>query len=58
MAYGSLKNYKVTIFSDMEIAKSTDYKFKQGITSYKASVMAGGNTVKLDGFVRVNKVVA
>lgn len=58
MAYGSLKNYKVTIFSDMEIAKSTDYKFKQGINSYKASVMAGGNTVKLDGFVRVNKVVA
>lgn len=58
MAYGSLKNYKVTIFSDMEIAKSTDYKFKQGITSYKASVMAGGNTVKLDGFVRVKKVVA
>lgn len=58
MAYGSLKNYKITIFSDMEIAKSTDYKFKQGLTSYKASVMAGGNTVKLDGFVRVKKVVA
>lgn len=58
MAYGSLKNYKVTLFSEMEIAKSTDYKFKEGITSYKASVMAGGNTVKLDGFVRVKKVVA
>lgn len=58
MAYGSLKNYKVTLFSDVEVQKSTDYKFKQGITSYRASVMAGGNTVKLDGFVRVNKVVA
>lgn len=58
MAYGSLKNYKVTLFSDMEIQKSTDFKFKQGITCYRASVMAGGNTIKLDGFVRVHKVVA
>lgn len=58
MAYGSLKNYKVTLFSDVEIQKSTDYKFKEGITSYKASVMAGGNTIKFDGFVRVNKVVS
>lgn len=57
MAYGSLKNYKVTLFSDMEIKKSDDYKFKEGITAYKSSVMAGGNTVKLDGFVRVKKVI-
>lgn len=58
MVYGSLKNYKVTLFSDVDIQKSTDFKFKQGITSYRASVMAGGNTIKLDGFVRVKKVVA
>lgn len=57
MAYGSLKNYKVTLFSDTEIAKSTDFKFKQGITCYRASVMAGGNVIKLDGFVRVKKEV-
>ena len=58
MAYGSLKNYQIGIFSDMEIEKSTDYKFKEGMSAYKSSVMAGGNTVKLDGFVRVKKVVA
>lgn len=58
MAYGSLKNYKVTLFSDMDIQKSTDFKFKQGITCYKASVQAGGNVVRKDGFVRVKKVVA
>ena len=58
MAYGSLSNYKITLFSDLEIAKSTDYKFKEGLTAYKAGVMAGGNTIKLDGFVRVKKVVA
>ena len=58
MAYGSLKNYKIAIFSDMEVSKSTDYKFKEGMTCYKSSVMAGGNVVKYQGFVRVNKVVA
>ena len=58
MAYGSLKNYKIAIFSDMEVSKSTDYKFKEGMTCYKSSVMAGGNVVKYQGFVRVKKVVA
>ena len=58
MAYGSLKNYRIAIFSDMEVSKSTDYKFKEGMTCYKSSVMAGGNVVKYQGFVRVNKVVA
>lgn len=58
MAYGSLSNYKITLFSDVEVSKSTDYKFREGITAYKAGVMAGGNTIKLDGFVRVKKVVA
>lgn len=58
MAYGSLKNYRIAIFSDMEVSKSTDYKFKEGMTCYKSSVMAGGNVVKYQGFVRVIKTVA
>jgi len=58
MAYGSLKNYRIAIFSDMEVAKSNDYKFKDGMICYKSSVMAGGNVIKYQGFVRVNKVVA
>lgn len=55
MAYGSLKNYEVAVFSPVEIAKSNDYKFKQGIISYKASVFVGGNVVGYQGFVRVVK---
>jgi len=55
MAYGSLKNYEVAVFSPIEIAKSNDYKFKQGIISYKASVFVGGNVVGYQGFVRVVK---
>ena len=57
MAYGSLKNYKIVLFSDVEVEKSTDYQFKKGMVSYRADVMAGGNVVKYQGFVRVKKVV-
>ncbi len=55
IAYGSLLNYEVPIFSNVEIGKSTDYKFKDGITCYKAVVFTGGNVVGYKGFVRVKK---
>ena len=55
IAYGSLSNYGVPIFSPVEIGKSTDYKFKDGIICYKASVFTGGNVVGFNGFLRVKK---
>jgi HK97 family phage major capsid protein len=55
LAYGALKNYEVPIFSQIEISKSTDYKFKNGIICYKASVFAGGNVVGYKGFIRIKK---
>lgn len=58
MAYGALTNYEVPVFSPVEIAKSTDYKFKDGIISYKASVFTGGNVVGYKGFLRIKKKVA
>src|SRR5690554_6127613 len=58
IAYGSLLNYEVPIFSPVEISKSNDYKFKDGIISYKASVFTGGNVVGYKGFLRVKKKVA
>ncbi len=58
MAYGALQNYEVPIFSPVEIGKSTDYKFKDGITCYKASVFTGGNVVGYNGFLRVKKASA
>lgn len=57
IAYGSLKNYEVPVFSPVEIAKSTDYKFKDGIICYKASVFTGGNVVGFNGFLRIKKSV-
>lgn len=58
MAYGALRNYEVPIFSPVEVAKSTDYKFKDGIICYKASVFTGGNVVGYKGFLRIKKKAA
>jgi HK97 family phage major capsid protein len=58
IAYGALKNYEVPVFSPVEIGKSTDYKFKDGIISYKASVFTGGNVVGYNGFLRIKKKAA
>ena len=58
IAYGPLANYEVPIFSGVEVAKSTDYKFKDGIICYKASVFTGGNVIGYKGFLRVKKAAA
>jgi HK97 family phage major capsid protein len=58
IAYGALKNYEVPVFSPVEISKSNDYKFKDGIISYKASVFTGGNVVGYNGFLRIKKKAA
>ena len=55
MAYGNLKNYQLAIFSDIDIRKSEDYKFKEGMIAHKGVVFAGGNVVSYKGFVRVKK---
>lgn len=56
MVYGVLSHYEVPVFSPVEIMKSYDHKFKQGIVCYKASVFTGGNTTSYKGFMRVKKV--
>jgi HK97 family phage major capsid protein len=58
MAYGPISNYDLTLFSPIEVAKSTDYKFKQGVIAYKASGFFGGNVTSFNGFLRVKKAAA
>lgn len=55
MIYGIPQYYETAIFSPVEIKKSYDYKFKDGIIAYRASVFAGGNTTAYRGFMRVKK---
>lgn len=58
MAYGPLSNYTLAIFSDTDVQRSTDFKFKQGMVAHKGSVFVGGNVTSKNGFLRVKKVAA
>jgi HK97 family phage major capsid protein len=55
MAYGPLSNYTLTLFSDLDVQRSTDYKFKQGMIAHRGVVFAGGNVVSKNGFLRIKK---
>lgn len=55
MAYGPLSNYELAIFSDVEVKKSTDYKFKEGMIAHKGVTFMGGNVTAHNGFLRVKK---
>ena len=55
MAYGNLRNYKLVEFSQVEVKRSEDYKFKEGMIAHRGVVMIGGNVVKKNGFLRIKK---
>ena len=57
MAYGPLSNYMLVIFSDLEIKRSEDYRFKQGMIAHRGSVFVGGNVVSKNGFLRIKKTL-
>ena len=55
MAYGPLSNYEMPIFSDMDIQRSNEYKFKQGQIAHRGDIFVGGNVDAYNGFLRVKK---
>ena len=55
MCYGPLANYTMGIFSQLEIARSVDYKFKEGMVAHRGVVFAGGNVTAHNGFLRVKR---
>jgi HK97 family phage major capsid protein len=55
MAYGSLSNYELAVFSDMDVQRSTEYKFKQGQIAHRADIFVGGNVAAYNGFLRIKK---
>ena len=55
MAYGPLSNYELPVFSDMDIQRSTEYKFKQGQIAHRGDIFVGGNVAAYNGFLRVKK---
>ena len=55
LAYGDFNKYQIGVFSNIETAKSTDFKFDQGITCFRGDVFMGGNVVGYHAFMRVYK---
>ena len=55
MIYGSLMDFELPVFSDLEVQESTDYQFKKGMICYRADAIVGGTVSKYNGFVRVKK---
>ena len=58
MIYGSLMDFELPVFSDLEVQESTDYQFKKGMICYRADAIVGGTVSKYNGFVRVKKGTA
>lgn len=58
MAYGYLQSYELAIFSDIDVRRSDDYKFKNGQTAFRASMFAGGSVAAWNGFIRVKKAAS
>ena len=57
MAYGPLSNYELPVFSDMDIQRSNEFRFKQGQIAHRADIFAGGNVAAYNGFLRIKKKV-
>lgn len=55
MCYGNLQNYLLTIFSEIDVRRSEDFKFKSGQIAHRASVYTGGNVISHNGFIRVKR---
>ena len=58
MAYGSLSNYQLVEFSQMEVERSDDFKFRKGMRAFRGEVHVGGNCVRKNGFLRIKKIAA
>lgn len=55
LIYGKLTGYELAVFADIEVTKSTDYKFRQGVIAFKASQFVGGSPAMYNGFMTVQK---
>jgi len=58
MCYGPLSNYKLVVFSDLDVQRSTDFKFSTGQIAHRGSIFIGGNVVAQNGFLRIKKAAA
>ena len=55
MLYGKLQGYELTYFTPLEVQKSKDYKFKEGVICLKVNGHVGGSPAMYNGFMSVLK---
>ncbi|MBD5086691.1 MAG: phage major capsid protein [Clostridiales bacterium] len=55
MIYGKLQGYELAYFTYLEVEKSKDYKFKEGVICLKVSGHVGGSPAMYNGFMTVSK---
>ena len=55
LLYGKLKGYELAYFTNVEVEKSKDYKFKEGVTAFKVTGFVGGSPAMWNGFMSVQK---
>ena len=55
MAYGTLSSYQLVEFSPMEVKRSDNFKFRQGMTAFRGVCFFGGQVIRKNGFLRVKK---
>lgn len=55
--YGKLTAYEVAEFGDIEVSRSADYKFKEGMVAYKVSQMCGGSPAMYNGFMKIVRTI-
>lgn len=58
MVYGDINKYRVAIFSNIETARSEDFKFDQGIVAFRGDVFMGGNIIGYKAFSRIFKAAS
>lgn len=58
MLYGKLSAYEMAEFSPIDCAKSTDYKFKEGMICYRAEQYVGGSPCAFNCFMKIIKAAA
>lgn len=55
LIYGKLKGYELAYFADLDVQKSSDYKFKNGVIALRVSGFVGGSPAMYNGFMSVEK---
>ncbi len=55
MIYGKLKGYELAFFDNLDVKKSSDYKFKEGVSAFKVVGFVGGSPAMYNGFMTVQK---